>query len=96
MEKIRVINSQTMKSYYGQEALRMINNKNQEENLLIDKFLGIDKSGNEIYERDILEDKQKNTFMVGKFFGGADISVKKLKEYRVISNQHKENLEKLF
>ena len=94
--KLRVIDIKTMRSYFGEQALEIIHTQREQNSLLIDKFLGIDKLGKEIYERDILEDKQKQTFMIGAFFGGKDIPQRHLKTYKVIGNAHKERLETLF
>lgn len=60
-------------------------------NLLIDKFLGFDKEGKEVYERDIAIDKQQRTFLLDNTY-----SKKTLKQLIVVSNAHKEKLERLF
>lgn len=94
--RLRVIDTKTMHSYFGEQALEIIHTQGEHNSLLIDKFLGFDKLGKEIYERDILEDKLKRTFMIGAFFGGRDIPQRHLKAYKVVGNAHKERLETLF
>lgn len=94
MEKIRVIDTQNLRFYFGDKALELI--EAHTPHIQIDKWLGIDKKGRDIYEHDILRDKHKKEFMVGESFGGRKLSIQELKKTLIVDNAHARELEKLF
>lgn len=93
MQKVRVIDTKTLRCYFGQEALDVVKSQ-QSDTLLIDQYVGIDKKGREVYNNDILENRQKQKITINA--DTTKYSQKYLKTLILIGNAHKERLETLF